>query len=38
MMQKTDVMSLLEQYSSDDNQLSKEDTQKKFIVNSLSKY
>nr|WP_321265432.1 hypothetical protein [uncultured Sulfurimonas sp.] len=32
---KTDVMSLLEQYSSEDNQLSKEDTQK-FIVNSLS--
>jgi hypothetical protein len=32
---KTDVMSLLEQYSSEDNELSKEDTQK-FIVNSLS--
>lgn len=32
---KTEVMDLLEQYNSEDNQLSKEDTQK-FIVNSLS--
>lgn len=32
---KTEVMSLLEQYNSEDNTLSQEDTQK-FIVNSLS--
>jgi hypothetical protein len=32
---RTDVMSLLEQYNSADNQLSQEDTQR-FIVNSLS--